>query len=128
MKNIKIVLITALMTLGLVVLAAPLPAEAKTNLSAACNTKEGRGSVICQQQKGSGAGVNSLLENIVSILMFILGAISVIMIVIGGIRYTTSGGDASQIKSAKDTILYSVVGLVVAIFAYAIVKFVLNNI
>lgn len=66
------------------------------------------------------------IKDIVNILLFILGAIAVIMIIIGGIRYTTSNGDAGAIKSAKDTILYSVVGLVVAILAYAIVNFVVG--
>lgn len=66
------------------------------------------------------------LKTIVNILLFVLGAIAVIMIVIGGIRYTTSNGDAGSIKSAKDTVLYSVVGLIVAILAYAIVNFVLG--
>jgi multisubunit Na+/H+ antiporter MnhB subunit len=59
--------------------------------------------------------------------LFILGAIAVIMIVIGGIRYTTSNGDSGSIKSAKDTILYAVVGLVVAMLAYAIVNFVVQS-
>jgi hypothetical protein len=82
-------------------------------------------------------GVNSVSEGtpptlgdqikiVISILMFILGAIAVVMIIIGGVRYTTSNGDSASIKSAKDTILYSVIGLIVAIMSYAIVNFVLD--
>ena len=67
------------------------------------------------------------LKNVVNVLLYVLGAIAVIMIVIGGIRYTTSNGDASGITSAKNTILYSVVGLIVALLAYAIVNFVLTS-
>lgn len=67
------------------------------------------------------------IKTIVGILLFVLGAIAVIMIIIGGIRYTTSNGDANQTKAAKDTILYAVVGLVVALLAYAIVNFVLDT-
>lgn len=67
-----------------------------------------------------------MMHNIVNTLLLVLGMIAVIMIVIGGIRYTTSNGDASQVKAAKDTVLYSVVGLVVAILAYAIVNFVIG--
>jgi hypothetical protein len=70
----------------------------------------------------------TLMKNIVSTLLVVLGMIAVIMIVIGGIRYTTSNGDSAQIKSAKDTILYAVVGLVVAIMAFAIVNFVLASV
>jgi multisubunit Na+/H+ antiporter MnhB subunit len=63
----------------------------------------------------------------VNVLLFVLGSIAVIMIIIGGIRYTTSNGEASQIKSAKDTIMYAVIGLVVAILAYSIVNFVVDQ-
>ena len=72
--------------------------------------------------------VGDLIKTIVNALLFILGAVAVIMIVIGGIRYTTSNGDASHVKAAKDTILYAVVGLVVAMLAYAIVYWVVVNI
>lgn len=54
--------------------------------------------------------------------------IAVLIIIIGGIRYATSNGDASQIKSAKNTILYAVVGLIVIIMATAITSFVITNI
>ena len=66
------------------------------------------------------------IKTITNILLFVLGAIAVIMIIIGGIRYATSNGDSSQTKAAKDTILYAVIGLVVAIVAYAIVQFILT--
>jgi multisubunit Na+/H+ antiporter MnhB subunit len=56
----------------------------------------------------------------------VLGAIAVIMIVIGGIRYTLSNGESAAITGAKNTILYAVIGLVVALLAYAIVNFVLG--
>ncbi|HEU5121379.1 MAG TPA: TrbC/VirB2 family protein [Candidatus Saccharimonadales bacterium] len=75
---------------------------------------------------GEAASLESNLETIVNLLLFVLGAIAVIMIVIGGIRYATSNGDSSAITSAKNTILYSVIGLVVAIMAYAIVNFVID--
>ena len=71
--------------------------------------------------------VGGLTQNVITTLFVILGSIAVIMIVIGGIRYTTSNGDASQTKAAKDTILYAVIGLVVAIMAYAIVSFTLTQ-
>lgn len=80
---------------------------------------------------GGGAGGEGAfkggLKTIVNVLLFLLGAIAVIMIVIGGIRYTISNGDQGQIKQAKDTILYSVIGLIVALLAAAIVNFVLGQ-
>lgn len=69
----------------------------------------------------------SLLTTVVNVLLFIIGAIAVIMIIIGGIRYVTSNGDQGTLKAAKDTILYAVVGLIVAIAAYAIVKWVISS-
>jgi hypothetical protein len=61
---------------------------------------------------------------IINALLFILGAVSVVMIIIAGIRFATGGSDAATVQSARNTILYAVVGLVVAILAYAIVNWV----
>jgi hypothetical protein len=72
-------------------------------------------------------GLPALLKIIINILLFVIGAVSVIMIILGGIRYTLSNGDASQITSAKNTILYAVIGLIVALLAYAIVNFVVDQ-
>jgi len=66
------------------------------------------------------------IRTVVNILLYVLGAIAVVMIVVGGIRYATSNGESSSIKAAKDTILYAVIGLVVAIMAFAIVNFVVT--
>ena len=71
--------------------------------------------------------IGTAITNIINIMLYALGAIAVIMIVVGGIRYTTSNGDSNGIQSAKNTILYAVAGLVVAILAYAIVNFVVSN-
>ena len=71
--------------------------------------------------------VDSVIKNITNTLLFIIGAISVIMLIYGGIRYTTSGGNANSVTAAKNTIMYSVIGLIVAILAYAIVNFVVDS-
>lgn len=80
---------------------------------------------LCSSVKTDSA--TSLFHAIVNTLLLVLGSIAVIMIIIGGIRYTTSNGEAANTKAAKDTILYSVVGLVVALMAYAIVNFVVTQ-
>lgn len=72
-------------------------------------------------------GPNAIFQTITNVLLFLIGAISVIMLIIGGIRYTISGGDSSQVTAAKNTILYSIVGIVVALLAFAIVNFVLGQ-
>ena len=82
----------------------------------------------CTYPAGTNSDLSGFIKRIVNILLFVVGAIAVIMLVIGGLRYVLSGGDSSQTKGAKDTILYAIVGLVVAFSAYAIVNFVLVNI
>lgn len=76
---------------------------------------------------GNNISLSDRIKTVVNILLYILGSIAVIMIIIGGIRYTTSNGDSSNTKAGKDTILYAVVGLVVAILAFAIVNFVIRS-
>ena len=71
--------------------------------------------------------LGSRFQDIVNVMLYIIGAIAVIMIVIGGIRYVTSNGDSGSVKSAKDTILYAVIGLIIAILAYSIVNFVVDS-
>lgn len=76
----------------------------------------------------TGPTLMGTIGNITQMLLYVAGAVAVIMIIIGGVRYATSGGDQSGVTSAKNTILYAVIGLVVTILAYAIVHFVLGNI
>lgn len=78
--------------------------------------------------EGRGENIsNGFAQDLTNLLLFALGTIAVIMIVLGGIKYATSNGDASKIASAKNTILYSVVGLIVAVMAWGIVSFVVRQ-
>lgn len=72
-------------------------------------------------------GDSGVFKTVVNILLFIIGLISVIMLIWGGIRYTTSGGNANSVTAAKNTIMYAIIGLVIAIFAYAIVNWVVGE-
>lgn len=78
-------------------------------------------------EPSTGPSVDSTVKLVVSILSFIVGLAAVIMIIIGGFKYITSSGDANNISSAKNTILYAIVGLVVAVLAQVLVRFVLNQ-
>ena len=71
-----------------------------------------------------GKSVNSTVGSIVNILLWVVGILSVTMIVWSGFKYITSAGDTSKLASAKSTLIYAVVGLIIAILAYAIVTFV----
>lgn len=72
-------------------------------------------------------GDESLFKKITNVMLFIIGAISVIMLIVGGIKYTVSGGDQGAVQSAKNTIMYAIVGIIVAILAYAVVNFVTKS-
>ena len=68
------------------------------------------------------------LAKIINVILAVLGIVAVIMIIMGGVTYVTSNGDAAKLTKAKNTIIYSVIGLVVALLAFAIVNFVLANV
>lgn len=72
--------------------------------------------------------VNNIIRHIVNILSAIVGVVAVIMIIIGGFRYITSGGNDTSITSAKNTILYAIIGLIIVALAQVLVHFVLRNI
>ena len=72
--------------------------------------------------------LTSQVRNIVNTLIFVAGIIAVIFIIVGGLRYILSQGDEKAVEGAKNTVLYSVIGLVVVILAYAIVNFVLGGV
>lgn len=65
---------------------------------------------------------------IINVIIGIIGLVAVVVIILGGFQYMTSSGDSTKVKKAKDTILYGIVGLVIALLAYAIVNFVLGAI
>ena len=71
-------------------------------------------------------GDTGILTTITNILLFVVGALSVLMLIIGGLRYVISGGNASAVTAAKNTILYAIVGLIIAFLAYAAINFVLG--
>lgn len=70
--------------------------------------------------------IKESVRNGINAAIYILGIAAVGVIVFGGVRYTISQGDPGKIKNAKNTILYAVIGLIVAIMSYAIVNFVLE--
>jgi|GEM_PF-922483 len=69
----------------------------------------------------------STVSNILNIFFGILGGIAVLVVAVGGLRYILANGDPSAIAQAKNTILYALIGLVVAVSGFAIVTFVLRG-
>lgn len=85
----------------------------------------GGASEICNQQSEEDAG--QLIADIVNILLFIVGTLSVIMIIVSGLMYVSSTGDSGRVTKAKNTLMYSIVGLIVAFVAFAIVNWVVDK-
>lgn len=96
--------------------------------SASAQVSEGINTATTSEMKGKSIdGDKGLIKTVVNVLLWAVGILSVIMIIFSGFRYITSAGDASKTKSAQSTLTYSVVGLIVAIMAYAIVNMVTNR-
>ena len=122
MNKIKLLIVSLAFAGGLAFLL-PVPEVSAVNVfNEACRGAES--TALCQGRSDS---AESMVSPIISTLLYIIGIVAVVMIIIGGIMYTTSAGDPGKTKKAKDTILYSVIGLVVAVLAYAIVEFVVSR-
>jgi len=80
--------------------------------------------IDAEAQKIPALSAEKVVENVLNIFYFIVGATAVVTIIIAGFKYTTSGGDAAAVTKAKNLILYSVVGLIVVLAAFAITNFV----
>jgi hypothetical protein len=70
---------------------------------------------------------NNALADILGIVFIAVGGIAVLFLLIGAVRYVTSAGDQNNIKQAKDTILYAVIGIVISLSAFTIVQFTLGK-
>ena len=118
-QRIQQIFVSAMLVLGLASTSV-VPVAAFNAFENACTDSS---SEICKAKADS---VDPLVSTIVSIFLWAIGIISVIMMVVGGLKYVISAGDPSQLKTARETIIYAVVGLVVAMLAFAIVKFVVK--
>jgi magnesium-transporting ATPase (P-type) len=92
---------------------------------AATDTIEGGAQTA--QGNTSDIPLTTQIANITNTMLFAIGVVAVIMLIVGGFRYIFSGGNSQSVNAAKDTILYAVIGIVVAILAYAIVNFILGQ-
>lgn len=123
MKKLKIglagLLIVPVLALG-AGLATSQSVEAQ-GLDEAMTTIEG-------SSASSAKGVDSdLVVTIINWMLFAIGIVAVIMLIYGGFLYATSAGDSNKVTNAKNTILYAIIGLVIAILAFAIVQFIVNS-
>ena len=126
MKRLKQLTLAIALVMGVGFAALPVNDAGAINvLNKQCDQPSSSASPVCEAAKEDNA--TKMTTTIINTMLYILGILGVIMIIFGGIRYVTSTGDASRVKAAKDTIMYSVIGLIVAALAYAIVNFVLTR-
>ena len=124
MKIFTKILTAGILMIGL--LGVFTPAVSAANGINICS-EENQNSVYCQNKDKGEDQVNGIIKTIVEVLLTAVGAISIIMIVIGGILFALSSGDTQKAAKARSTILYAVVGLIVSVFASAIVNFVFDG-
>ena len=120
MNKLKLIVVGVVTTLALAFATVPV-AHADYNLDKGIS--DSKGDRVAEKVDDP----QQLVKGIVNGILYFVGILSVIMLIWGGILYTTSSGDSNKVTTAKNTIMYAVIGLVVAIFAYAIVNFVLTT-
>ena len=125
MKQIsKAKVLAAVMCLAMVFTAASL---VSLPVYADSRDEAQNGAKLVDGGSGSNQNLPDIITTIINVMLFIAAALAVIMIIYGGIRYITAHGDEKQVKVAKDTIVYSVTGLIIAILAYALVTFIFDR-
>lgn len=119
----KLTVVVAAFVFAIAALVVPVaPANAQNSVQDGINSAKGSG--VPDTLFGDG----SIFTTIVNVMLFIIGAICVIMLIYGGIRYTTSGGNSASVTAAKNTIMYAIIGLIIAFLAFAVVNWVLGAI
>lgn len=124
MKIFTKILTVGMLMVGLLGVFTPA-VSAANGINICSNGNEN--SVYCKNKNTGETQVNGIIKTIVEVLLTAVGVISIIMIVIGGIMFALSSGDAQKAAKARNTVLYAVVGLAVSLFASAIVNFVFNK-
>jgi hypothetical protein len=137
-RKIKNIILAAVLPLAL---AAPLAVPVATYAVGGCDGINGSinegvnaavsgssGDCDTPASNGPDGGLAGIAKKIVNLLSVIVGIVAVIMIIVGGFRYITSGGESSNVSGAKNTLIYAIVGLIIVALAQFIVHFVLDNI
>ena len=92
----------------------------------ALTLREGAEAARCDGCPTDLFGDTGVFKQVTNTILYIVGIIAVIMLIIGGVKYVVSGGDAKKVTDAKNTVLYAIIGLVIAFLAFAIVNFVIS--
>ena len=131
-KIINFVKTTAMVAAFLAPIATPAfvnaAADINSGLCAGENLSASSSADCTTDSSAANSKVDSIIETAINLFSLVVGIVAVIMIIVGGLKYITSGGDSGNVTGAKNTILYAVIGLVVVALAQFIVKFVLGKV
>jgi len=116
MKRLRLVILA----IGTLLAFSAVPAHAQ--VWGAC-TGSNANNAIC----GDKTEAKTIAKRIIDTFLYAVGVLSAIMIIFSGLKYITANGDAEKMKSAKSTLQYSIVGLIVAMLAFTIVNFVVDR-
>jgi hypothetical protein len=126
-KKLAAALQALVLALGFGSLALATPALAGNNCATDTLTIEnGAQCAKADSAKDNLFAPNGVFSIVANTLIFLVGAVAVIYLIIGGLRYVISNGDSKAVEGAKNTILYAIVGIVVAVISFALVQFVIN--
>jgi putative exporter of polyketide antibiotics len=136
MKNI---IIRVALLLGIVSSMALVPLTASAAITCTSPDLSAKEQLQCGSCQAAGTEANcnpgtapktlgDTLKTIINVISIFGGAVAVIMIIVGGFRYITSAGSPEGTKSARNSIVYAIIGLVIIALAQIIVHFVLNNV
>jgi hypothetical protein len=123
MKLIRNLILSALVLFGFAAMAAVPVASVHADPKATVCASIGG----CASNPNAGTSVNKIIKLVVNVLSILVGVTAVVMIIVSGFRFMTSGGDAGSVAKARGTMTYAVIGLVVAISAQAITHFVFQK-
>jgi hypothetical protein len=135
MKKIKAILTTIgvlsfalLPTVGFAQLAFAQDPTTPLECGTRNGTWDGANNICTGADTAITTTANDVVKKVINILSWVVGVISVIMIIIAGFRYVTSGGQEKSVTGAKNTIMYAIIGLVVVALAQVIVRFIVSNV
>lgn len=105
-------------------IAAPATSFAVNSKQAAC---DGAGLTGADCSTGGGNKINNVLKSVINLISALVGVAAVIMVIVAGFKYVTSGGEASKVAGAKTTLVYAIVGIIIVALAQVIVHFVITS-
>jgi type IV secretory pathway VirB2 component (pilin) len=130
MRRLKLIILSLAAITGIAFAFVPTMAYAANpgDLSEICSDPVNKNSAVCKDfAKDPETEMPNTIRNIINVLLFIAGTIAIIMIIVSAIKFTAAHGDSGAATKARQTLIYSVVGLIIALMAFAIVNFVIGK-